>query len=1014
MAIAPNVSRSSSFAGAAALLENAEDGAAAGLYQPSRTKYHPLHSNTNSIDSIADDPTLTPATMANRPSSISNEESSNSGSSSGIDGSVASSQNSLPFVAPIITRRSSHKLQGRISSPKLTLVPTKQATQATKSTLPALSTAVVVSSSGPESPVSSVNRYSIRSNSTDAHSLSGDRGNSSNNFANLRAILTSLKEASEPPGASAQHLHEKPIVHPQDEPIDDSRNSLFDDINFNSAPGNLHLLSDAALERFVTRYGTVNVVRQLATDLAQREAELILIRRQQEDRERELKKMLGQCGVSMADVDKALRNATVRKPREVLDELMSQAMNDESNIGSADPPVSAPTTVTAPSNIPAAKSDHKHISRQSRSDSGASTSLSNARSNKQKSWTGFFLGGSEDIPRRKNPAESVTSEGDGDSLYSTEIYPQAERDNTSIHSESSHYKNLLSTARPRSSSQAFEWIPKSIKDHVPGSGPSTVTSNDKRPLELDNIVPQNIQPPTLLPSWNNYYGVHDQYLTDRFGFIYDRHKDSKSIKNHPLTEEEDEDEEPSAPAPAAKAPQQEPDRPRHALVKIVNENSRSQIHIVKPSQFEPEVVTQNATAFPLTHELTLDSSTPLTTINDTNDDKTNDNDTRPQQHNSVRMLLAQLTDMHDTIQKTQTSHWNDFLEKLNTIADFTSSVQNGTELIGVSGTGLANTTYYMTGHGSGSSGGGGGSSVTETIDNAVLTSLKKLTSQQQQLWKEFKTLVLGGVPIAYRAKIWSECSGARSLKTPGVYQSLVSREETENEHESINQIDLDLYRTMPYNVFFGSKGPGVHKLRRVLIAFSRRNPEVGYCQGMNLITAMLLLVFATEEEAFWLLVSLVENILPAGYFSPPLLTSRADQTVFNQLFTALLPTLWAHLADVGVQVEAITFDWFLSCFTDALPPDVLFRVWDVFLCSEGEVYLFRVALALFKLFEADLLKLGSASEVYSFMKQLNYRPIGVEALIREADSFKPQVVDTDVKNRRQLEVERLLEELRIV
>ena len=208
MAIAPNVSRSSSFAGAAALLENAEDGAAAGLYQPSRTKYHPLHSNTNSIDSIADDPTLTPATMANRPSSISNEESSNSGSSSGIDGSVASSQNSLPFVAPIITRRSSHKLQGRISSPKLTLVPTKQATQATKSTLPALSTAVVVSSSGPESPVSSVNRYSIRSNSTDAHSLSGDRGNSSNNFANLRAILTSLKEASEPPGASAQHLHE--------------------------------------------------------------------------------------------------------------------------------------------------------------------------------------------------------------------------------------------------------------------------------------------------------------------------------------------------------------------------------------------------------------------------------------------------------------------------------------------------------------------------------------------------------------------------------------------------------------------------------------------------------------------------------------------------------------------------------------------------------------------------------------------------------------------------------------
>lgn len=1008
MAIAANLSRSSSFTGAAELLEDTDNAAAVTLHQQSRTKYHPLHSNNNSIDSIIDDSPLTPNTLSNEPIATTNNRSISGNPNSGISSSSSSRQNSLPSPAPIITRCNSHTLYR--SSSKLLPITTKQAAHASKQTLPALSTAVVSTNSGLESPVSSVNRLSIRSNST--HSMSGAGATSSNNFANLRAILTSLKEASTPACASVQHLHDKPIVHPQDEPVDNNRKSLFDEINFNSAPGNLHLLPDAALERFVSRYGIVNVVRQLATDLAQREAELILIRKQQEDRERELKKILAQCGVSMAEVDKTLRNATVRKPREVLDELITQAINDEHIMG----PVEL-SAKTAPSSVMTMRSDNKQISRGSRSNSSAS----NARSSKQRSWTGFFLGGSDDVASKNSHSELRKTEDDSESLYSTEIHPQTERDDASIHSEESHHKSLSSSGRPRSSSQAFEWIPKSIKDHVSGSGTSTTAPTDKRPLELDNIVPQNIQPPTLLPSWNNYYGLQDQYLTDRFGFIYDRHKDFKAAKSQTLKEEEEEAEEKngkqSASVPsAAKTSNQDFDPPKHALVKIVNENSRSQIHVLKPSQFQPEVVTQNAIAYPSTHELVPKNSAPFITTNDTNNhnDKTNDNDNRPQPQNSVRMLLAQLTDMHDTIQKAQTSRWDEFLEKLNTIADFTSFVQNGTELIGVSGTGLANTNYYTTGHGSGSAGGTGSNSVSETIDNAVLISFKKFTSQQQQLWKEFKTLVIGGVPVTYRAKIWSECSGSRSLKTPGVYQSLIDREETENEHESINQIDLDLYRTMPYNVFFGRKGPGVHKLRRVLIAFSRRNPEVGYCQGMNLITAMLLLVFATEEEAFWLLVSLVENILPAGYFSPPLLTSRADQSVFNQLFEALLPALWSHLAEVGVQVEAITFDWFLSCFTDALPPDLLFRVWDVFLCSEGEVYLFRVALALFKLFEADLTKLGSASEVYSFMKQLNYRPIGVEALIREADSFKQQVVDTDVKNRRQLEVDRLLEELRIV
>jgi hypothetical protein len=137
---------------------------------------------------------------------------------------------------------------------------------------------------------------------------------------------------------------------------------------------------------------------------------------------------------------------------------------------------------------------------------------------------------------------------------------------------------------------------------------------------------------------------------------------------------------------------------------------------------------------------------------------------------------------------------------------------------------------------------------------------------------------------------------------------------------------------MPNNVFFGGNGPGIPKLERVLVAFSRHNPTIGYCQGsmplagvdlVNVITATLLLIHSTDEEAFWGLVAIIERILPDGYFTPDLIASRADQRVLKRLVRELCPRVHIHLQRLGVDLEAITFNWFLSVFTDCLPAEVL-------------------------------------------------------------------------------------------
>lgn len=57
------------------------------------------------------------------------------------------------------------------------------------------------------------------------------------------------------------------------------------------------------------------------------------------------------------------------------------------------------------------------------------------------------------------------------------------------------------------------------------------------------------------------------------------------------------------------------------------------------------------------------------------------------------------------------------------------------------------------------------------------------------------------------------------MKEPGLFQDLLAQ--TDDEGHVVMEIEKDVGRTMPLNIFFGGDGAGVVKLRRVLIAYSR-------------------------------------------------------------------------------------------------------------------------------------------------------------------------------------------------
>ena len=109
-------------------------------------------------------------------------------------------------------------------------------------------------------------------------------------------------------------------------------------------------------------------------------------------------------------------------------------------------------------------------------------------------------------------------------------------------------------------------------------------------------------------------------------------------------------------------------------------------------------------------------------------------------------------------------------------------------------------------------------------------------------------------------------SGARNemLQNKGYYNNLLRNYPKEMPSIYEKAIDDDIPRT-----FHNSSDEILYskKLKHILIAYSRRNISIGYCQGFNFIAGFILKTVHNEEEAFWLFVQIIESILPLNYFS---------------------------------------------------------------------------------------------------------------------------------------------------
>lgn len=240
-----------------------------------------------------------------------------------------------------------------------------------------------------------------------------------------------------------------------------------------------------------------------------------------------------------------------------------------------------------------------------------------------------------------------------------------------------------------------------------------------------------------------------------------------------------------------------------------------------------------------------------------------------------------------------------------------------------------------------------------------------------------KRRVRKGIPDCLRGLVWQLISGSRDLllMNPGVYEQLVIYETSASELDIIR----DISRTFPSHVFFQQRhGPGQRSLYNVLKAYSVYDRDVGYVQGMGFIAGLLLL-YMSEEDAFWLLVALLKGAVHApmeGLYLSGLPLVQQYLFQFDHLVKEHLPKLGEHFSQEMINPSMYASQWFITVFSYSFPFHLALRIWDVFL-YEGVKVVFRVGLALLKSCQDDLVKLP------------------FEKLIHALRNFPEEVMDPD-------------------
>jgi hypothetical protein len=234
--------------------------------------------------------------------------------------------------------------------------------------------------------------------------------------------------------------------------------------------------------------------------------------------------------------------------------------------------------------------------------------------------------------------------------------------------------------------------------------------------------------------------------------------------------------------------------------------------------------------------------------------------------------------------------------------------------------------------------------------------------------EEVRNKVLHGVPARFLGSAWKAFARtAESYRSDGYNRLVAASAQDEDLQRAIGK---DTARTFPNHPYFNTRGlEGQKELARILGAYGIACPRVGYVQGLNFIAGFILATLQKEEDAFWILVRLMNFMGAAGFFVPLTPGVTLFKDLFSELLAEHLPDLDEQLRAKEVPIDLFATKWFLSMFTYSVPFEAAVTIWGL-IFTDGMESLIVVGLGLLKLLKSSLLACKSDDEIRSVLEGL--------------------------------------------
>uniref|UniRef100_A0A182M254 Rab-GAP TBC domain-containing protein n=1 Tax=Anopheles culicifacies TaxID=139723 RepID=A0A182M254_9DIPT len=237
--------------------------------------------------------------------------------------------------------------------------------------------------------------------------------------------------------------------------------------------------------------------------------------------------------------------------------------------------------------------------------------------------------------------------------------------------------------------------------------------------------------------------------------------------------------------------------------------------------------------------------------------------------------------------------------------------------------------------------------------------------------------IMKGIPDRMRPAIWRNLLDLdRQIKeNAGMYERMLK---CARQHSpDIRQIDFDVNRQFRNHLFYRERySVKQQSLFRVLAAYSMYNTEIGYCQGMSTVAAVLLM-YLNEEDTFWALDVLMANpryamhgLYIVGF--PKLMRFLAHH---DKILTKCMPKLKKHLDKHEVHSVLYSLKWFFVIFIERIPFSLCLRVWDIYMMF-GERVLTAMAYTILKIHKSELLRMKDMDQVTGFLQTTLHKDFG--------------------------------------